>query len=177
METRRTAAHRADPDAARKLCDLFLSAFPPTHGQIVAGYYACGSELDPAPLLKTLRTHGLVTALPVVIAAHMPLIFRAYTEGDHLESGFLPKVMEPLPSAPNVEPDVILVPLLGFDTQGFRLGYGGGYYDRTINQLRQYKKLTVIGLGFSCQKMPEVPVGAYDARLDAIVTEQECLCF
>ena len=79
----------------------------------------------------------------------------------------------PVDSAPEVLPDVLLVPMLAFDRKGFRLGYGGGFYDRTLEKLRELKKVVAIGVAYHAQMVGEVPVGIHDAPLDYVMTEQE----
>jgi 5-formyltetrahydrofolate cyclo-ligase len=80
-------------------------------------------------------------------------------------------ISEPAKTAPVVDPDVLLVPLLAFDKRGYRLGYGGGYYDCTLAALRQKREIIALGIGFACQEVADIPIASYDARLDKIVTE------
>ena len=94
--------------------------------------------------------------------------------GDKLAAGAM-GIMEPVAKAPLVEPDVLLVPLLAFDSRGYRLGYGAGYYDRTLTELRQRKKILAIGIAYAGQEVPEVPIESHDARLDKIATETKVL--
>lgn len=139
------------------------------HGP-VAGYWPIGSELDCRPALAALAERGHVIALPAVEAAHQPLVFRRWREGDALSAG-AHGTSQPLPSQAACVPKVLLVPLLGFDEAGHRLGYGGGYYDRSIQALRAGGPLVVIGLGFAAQRLPTAMPQDHDARLDWIVTE------
>jgi len=102
------------------------------------------------------------------------LQFRRYDTGDPLPTSAF-GLEEPPATAEAVDPDVVLTPLLAFDRQRYRLGYGGGYYDRSLTGLRQRQEVTAIGVGFACQEVPEVPRGAHDAQLDKVVTEIQVL--
>lgn len=139
-------------------------------GTIVAAYWPMGDEIDPRPLMRRLEQVGCRLALPVVAARGQPLEFRAFAFGDTLEPGLHGTVHPVLTSQPLV-PQLILVPLLAFDRQCFRLGYGGGYYDRTLESLRQRAQVRTIGLGFAAQEVAVIPRDGHDQRLDAIVTE------
>jgi 5-formyltetrahydrofolate cyclo-ligase len=109
-----------------------------------------------------------------VIAPEQPLIFRAWEPGDKLVPGVW-DIPIPQESAEEVLPDVLLVPMLAFDRAGYRLGYGGGFYDRTLEKLRALKKVTAIGVAYQAQLVDQVPVGPHDAPLDYILTEHETL--
>lgn len=139
-------------------------------GTVVAGYWPMGDEIDPRPLMNALAAQGCALALPVVTAPAMPLEFRAYTVGDALEPGPHGTV-HPAAAAPPRLPRVLLVPLLAFDRGCFRLGYGGGYYDRTLEKLRKNAQVRAIGLAFAAQEVAAVPRDGHDQRLDAIATE------
>ena len=138
-------------------------------GAVVSAYSAMGSEIDPRPLLQSLAQSGFRTALPVVTPLGNPLRFRAWSFGEQLLARTW-GILEPADDAPEVEPDVLLVPLLAFDRSGVRLGYGGGYYDRTLARLRAMQQVVAIGLAFDEQALPEVPCGPYDQRLDWVLT-------
>ncbi len=143
-------------------------------GTVVSSYYQRGSEMDMTALNTALVEAGYDLALPVVLGRGHPLAFRRYRPGDALTKGVL-EVMEPLPTAPIVIPRVLLLPLLGFDRRGNRLGYGGGYYDRTVALFRREGRIQAIGIAFAGQECDIVPVGGTDAPLDWIVTEREIL--
>ncbi|MBI2240750.1 MAG: 5-formyltetrahydrofolate cyclo-ligase [Magnetospirillum gryphiswaldense] len=143
-------------------------------GTVVAGYWPMGDEIDPRPLLEILAGRGCVIGLPVVMARGQPLVFRQWEVGDTLEQG-LHGTCHPAAHAAEVHPDLLLVPLLAFDSQGYRLGYGGGYYDRTLAGLRDRAYVTAIGVGFAAQQVQAVPRDKYDQRLDMILTEQGLL--
>jgi 5-formyltetrahydrofolate cyclo-ligase len=170
MEIRRAEAFAKNPDASAALYENFLRHIELPAKGIVAGTCARGSEMDPAPLMDALRAKGYATALPVVTGKNMPLEFRFYKPGDKLIPGVM-NIPHPADTAAPADPDVFLVPFLAFDRRGYRLGYGGGYYDRTLAIWRRRKPILAIGIGFACQEVAEVPIGPSDARLDRIVTE------
>jgi len=138
-------------------------------GAVVAGYIAIGEEIDPLPLLQRINREGYRLALPLVREKGAPLSFRAWQPGDPLAEARW-GLREPLPDAPEVEPDTLLVPLLAFDAQGYRLGYGGGFYDRTIAMARSSRGLVAIGLAYDEQEVPAVPRLDFDQRLDWVLT-------
>ncbi|MBM3559963.1 MAG: 5-formyltetrahydrofolate cyclo-ligase, partial [Alphaproteobacteria bacterium] len=139
-------------------------------GRVASGYVAMDSELDPAPLLRHFAVAGLRLCLPVTGRRGTPLTFRAWRPGDRRATGVW-GIPVPADDAPALEPDLLLVPLLAFDRYGNRLGYGAGFYDRTIGGLRAKKRIVTVGIGFAGQFRPRVPVGPRDERLDWIVTE------
>ncbi len=157
-------------DDQLKLVDVFLRHIELPQGAIIGSYSAVRDELDPALLNDALRLQGHKIALPVIIGKKKPLVFREYEQGDMLLANPL-GIFEPTSSAKNVDPDVLLVPLLAFDEKRNRLGYGGGYYDRTIKKLRLIKPVMTIGLAGSYQRHESIPVGTNDVPLDKIVTE------
>jgi len=153
--------------AALALRDRILAetAFPA--GTVVAGYAAFGDEIDPLPLMAALHARGYALALPAVVAKGAALVFRAYAPGDALVQHRF-GMAEPAAERSLCVPSVVLVPLLAFDRTGRRLGYGGGFYDRTLAALRP---MQAIGLGFACQRVDAVPANEYDKNLDCIATE------
>lgn len=166
---------RIDADAAaRAIRDRFLETFAPSRGTVVSAFWPVGEELDVKPLIEALHDLGCVCALPVVTIKHMPLTFRVWQPGMSLiVSSF--GIPEPGPDSPPVTPDISLVPLLAFDEQGYRLGYGGGYYDRTIEQLRLLRRdppYRTVGVAFEGQLRSDVPHEPFDQPLDWLVTEQ-----
>jgi 5-formyltetrahydrofolate cyclo-ligase len=134
----------------------------------VALYHPTGSELDPTPLRARLTAGGV--ALPVAASRHGALVFRLHRTGDALVPDALGIPAPGLDAAP-VLPDVVVAPLLAFDRRGGRLGQGGGHYDRTIANLRRMKDVLVVGLAYSGQELPDIPMEPHDQRLDAILTE------
>ncbi len=147
---------------------------PIAAGLIVSGFMPLKTEINPLPLLRTLAGQGARLALPVVAGLGRPLIMREWNWGEPLFPGVW-GIREPAPEAAEVEPDILLVPLLAFDRAGYRLGYGGGYYDRTIAQLRARKSVIAAGLAFAAQEVSAVPATPRDARLDLVLTEREVI--
>ncbi|MDX9690224.1 MAG: 5-formyltetrahydrofolate cyclo-ligase [Proteobacteria bacterium] len=143
-----------------------------TGNLLVSAYSGYGAEIDPLPLMKELLSKGHKFCLPCIQQKGEPLVFRAYDLGDPVRLGVW-GIPEPLVSAPVVHPDVMFIPMLGFDRRGNRLGRGGGFYDRTLNEARHNRKVYAIGLAYACQEVPVIPCGPYEARLDAIVTDKE----
>ncbi len=153
--------------AARLADELEMPA-----GATIAGYWPLAGELDPRPAMARLRARGHPLALPRLAGRRQPLQFLAWDRGDELVPGTF-DLREPHPSRPPRVPDVVLAPLLAFDHHGGRLGYGMGYYDRTLEHLRaQGRRPLAIGLAFAAQQVDEVPVGPQDVVLDGVVTER-----
>jgi 5-formyltetrahydrofolate cyclo-ligase len=136
---------------------------------VVSGYYPMAGELWPLGLMGALRSKGHSLALPVMQGKADPLLFRAWTPGDTLIAGVW-GIRQPAPEQPEVLPDIVLVPLLAFDAQGYRLGYGGGYYDRTLRHLRGLKPILAVGLALDELEVDAVPHLDYDERLDWVLT-------
>jgi 5-formyltetrahydrofolate cyclo-ligase len=155
--------------------DRFLDAVSIPPGACIAAYVAIRSELDPAPLLLALHERSVRCALPVVEGRAQPLVFRAWSPGDSLVDGAY-GTRTPKRDALVVTPDIVLIPLLAFDADGGRLGYGGGWYDRSLAALRAGPILAV-GLAFEAQKVDRVPRGPMDEPLDVVVTELATRCF
>lgn len=171
---RKLARVQAGADAAQVIAEQFLHQISPTPDRIVSAFLSIGSEVDTAPLIAAVRASGCVLCLPCVIAPETPLVFRVWHDGDALvEESFGTRAPEA--TAPAVAPDILVVPLLAYDAAGYRLGYGGGFYDRSLEQLRLAKgqgAVTAVGIGYSGQQIDAVPRGTYDQPLDWIVTEQ-----
>ncbi len=143
-------------------------------GMIVSGFMPFKSEINPLPLMQTLSEAGCGLALPAIAGRGKPLIMRAWQFGAPLDRGQW-GIREPSSTLPEVDPDILLVPLLAFDRRGGRIGYGAGYYDMTIQQLRALKPVTAIGIAFAVQEVPEVPATPRDERLDLVLTEREVI--
>ncbi len=163
-------ARQAAPEAiaARK----FPLAIAP--GTIVSGFMPLKSEINPLPLMRKLAGQGARLALPVVVGRGKPLLMREWVFGEPLVAGVW-GIREPKPEAAVVDPDILLVPLLAFDRAGHRIGYGAGYYDLTLAQLRARKSVIAAGLAFAVQEVAAIPATPRDARLDLVLTEQEVL--
>lgn len=130
-------------------------------------------EADVLPLLSTLAgDRGCRTCLPVVADKGQPLVFRQWVPGDMLARG-RHGTRHPVEDAQALVPQVVLVPLLAYDARGWRLGFGAGYYDRTLQALRACNEISAVGVGYSSQELPEIPHDEEtDQRLDWIVTEK-----
>jgi 5-formyltetrahydrofolate cyclo-ligase len=166
---RKAAFDRHGPKAAQRLAAYGLDFLAPTEGAIVSGFLAIRDEIDPVALLNNLHAEGYRLALPVMVGKAKPLVMKAWAPGDELAETTW-GIREPLASAPETFPDVVLVPLLVFDARGYRLGYGGGYYDRTLALLRRRKPIIAVGIAYDEQKVDAVPHSDYDERLDWVLT-------
>jgi 5-formyltetrahydrofolate cyclo-ligase len=177
---RRDAVARRDalpPDVRQTAADAIAARpFPLaiTPGLIVSGFMPLNSEINPLPLMRKLAGKGARLALPVIAGRGKPLVMREWNWGEPLATGVW-GIREPMPEAPTVEPGILLVPLLAFDRAGYRIGYGGGYYDLTITQLRARKAVVAVGLAYATQEVPALPKTPRDARLDLVLTEREVI--
>lgn len=159
-------------EAARAIARHIASLEWFQQAKIIAGYLPIRGEVDPSPILEKARNLGKILCLPVVDKPTGLLGFRVWHEGDRMEKDAYGTPIPP-PEATMVIPDLILVALLAFDARGHRLGYGGGYYDRTLAQLRkQNSNLKAIGLAYNMQQVDNLPVEPTDQILDAVVTEK-----
>jgi 5-formyltetrahydrofolate cyclo-ligase len=168
----RKVAHELVSETAPLL--LVSHAFPVTPSatrKVVSAFFPYKSEIDTRPLLGRLAGEGWTTCLPIVIALGQPLVFRRWLPGAPTVPGVW-DIPRPTDDAPQVEPDVLLVPLMAFDRKGYRLGYGGGFYDRTLEQLRAKKSITAIGVAYAAQELDSVPHGPHDQPLDFVMTEK-----
>jgi 5-formyltetrahydrofolate cyclo-ligase len=179
-ELRRDALGRRDaiPAAARAEAAERVAArpfpVPVPVGACVSGFFPLRSEINPVPLMRRLADAGAKLALPVVIGRGHPLVFRAWAFGAPLGSGVW-GIREPLPDAPEVFPEVLIVPLAAFDRTGQRIGYGAGYYDLSLRRLRATKPVTAIGMAFATQEIARVPTTPRDEKLDLVLTEREVI--
>jgi 5-formyltetrahydrofolate cyclo-ligase len=140
-------------------------------GTIVSGFMPLKTEINPLPLMRKLGERGAQLALPAIAGRGKPLTMRAFAFGDELSTGQW-GIREPKPDAPEVAPNILLVPLLAFDRSGHRIGYGAGYYDMTIAKFRAMKPVIAAGIAFAAQEIEQVPVTPRDARLDLVLTER-----
>jgi len=137
-------------------------------GPVVSGYWPFRGEPQLLPLLRDLQNQGIRTALPVVVAKGTPLEFREWKSGDKLAHGVW---RIPFPAnGPEVVPNVVIAPVVGFDSEGYRLGYGGGFFDRTLAALKT--RPTAVGVGFSQALMPTIIPQWHDIPMSSIVTEE-----
>jgi len=179
-EIRRVAlsARDAIPTATRSAAANSVAErpfpFPLAPGNVVSGFMPLKTEINPVPLLRKLASAGATLALPAICGRGQPLRMRAYTFGDRLITGVW-NIREPAADAPEVFPDILIVPLLAFDRTGHRVGYGAGYYDLTINALRARKSIIAAGIAFAAQEISAVPHTERDAPLDFVLTECESI--
>jgi 5-formyltetrahydrofolate cyclo-ligase len=170
LRARRAALAAAMPDHGARLGG-FSAQLDVPDGAIIGGYMALAGEADPASLMAQFARRGHRLAVPRVAAKASPLIFHAYEPGQSLAPGAY-GIAEPDSAAPVLVPDVLLVPLLGFDAAGHRLGYGGGFYDRTLASLRETRTVRAVGIAYAGQEVPALPVEPFDVTLEAVLTEQ-----
>jgi 5-formyltetrahydrofolate cyclo-ligase len=162
------ASHAAAPRAVQAV------QAGPAH--VVAAFFSLPGEIDTQPLITALLEAGSEILLPRMVGKVMPLAFHTWRPGEPLEPASM-GVRQPLADSPRREPTRIIVPLLAFDHRGYRLGYGGGFYDRTLAALRseQGSDLLAVGYGFDLQEVPEVPYGPLDVPVDLVVTESRTI--
>jgi 5-formyltetrahydrofolate cyclo-ligase len=173
---RRDAMPAAERQAGAQTVTARDFPVPVRPGTIVSGFSPMKSEINPLPLMRKLAAAGAQLALPVIVGRGKPLIMRAWTFGDAFKAGQW-GIREPLPEAPEVDPDILIVPLAAFDRAGHRIGFGAGYYDMTIHRLRQIKKIVAVGIAFAAQEIARVPATERDERLDLVLTERETIDF
>jgi len=166
---RRKQAHAAHPQAGLALMQHFKNSVEVPAGAAVSGFWPMGDEIDVKPLLAQLHASGHPIGLPVVVKKGEPLIFRQWHPGVALVAGGFGTEVPP-----ELAPQVLIVPLLAFDAEGYRLGYGGGFYDRTLDKLRTGSAADplAVGVAFSAQHVLRVPRDDFDQPLDWIVTEK-----
>lgn len=167
--TRAAAFARHGSASGEALARHGIGFADPIPGGFVSSFLAIGEEIDPMPLMRRLWAEGHRVGLPVMIGKGQPLVFRQWREGEPL-GDVQWGIREPLASAAVIMPDVMLVPLLAFDARGYRLGYGGGFYDRSIAEIRAQKPVLTIGLAYDELEVDAVPHTDYDERLDWVLT-------
>jgi 5-formyltetrahydrofolate cyclo-ligase len=173
---RREALPAAERQAAAETVAARPFPLPVPPGAIVSGFSPLKTEINPLPLLRKLAAAGARLALPVVAGRGKPLIMRSYAFGQPLNEGVW-GIREPKEDAPEVDPDILIVPLAAFDRRGNRIGYGAGYYDMTIGRLRSIKPVVAVGIAYAAQEVDEVPTTSRDARLDLVLTERDVIDF
>jgi len=176
LQTRKEAARKAAFAARKQAHALGLghaghlsSVLAGYRGVPTAGYAQMCTEIDPSPAMEEASAHGPV-CLPVIEAAGQPLRFRQWTPGCDMSQGAFGANIPT--SGDWVTPEILIVPLVAFSRAGGRLGYGGGFYDRTLEQLRAQKPTLAIGFAYGAQELPDLPLEPTDQPLDLIVTEQ-----
>ncbi len=176
-ETRRSAGairrqlHERSTGAGAALAAQDLGFLGAPGGRVVSGFYPYKSEIDVLPLMARLSEQGWRTALPVVVADGLPLEFRLWRPGEETVAGVW-NIPIPDETSPATDPDVLLVPMLAFDAHGYRLGYGGGFYDRSLERLRATKKVIAVGVAYRGQQRDHVPHDDLDQPLDWVLTEE-----
>ena len=157
---------RHDYDA--RIASLLGNLIGPAEGKTVAAYWPFRGEPNLHPFLKELTAAGAQCALPVVVKLGQPLLFRAWSPGDPTTRGVW-NIPIPEESAPIVQPDIVISPLVGFDPSGYRLGYGGGFYDRTLAGMTE--KPRVFGVGYALAAINTIFPQWHDVPMDMVVTE------
>lgn len=147
-----------------------IIAKSPRKAPLISLYNAIGAEFDLTELAAALRKKNVSLCMPVVVEIGGALIFREWQEDSEMVEDLF-RILAPSDDNEQVHPDIVFVPLLAFDRKGFRLGYGGGFYDRTLAQLGD--QIVSIGVGFAGQEMHKVPTGEFDSAVDYILTEKE----
>jgi 5-formyltetrahydrofolate cyclo-ligase len=166
---RRAELARAHPNFTRALAE-HVNALKIGAGSVVGAYVAARDEADPRLLLEKLIAKDCAIALPRVVARDEPLAFHRWNPGDTLEKGAF-GILEPAKDSPLAFPHILLVPLLAFDARGRRLGYGGGFYDRTLDFLRANSTVLAIGVAYAGQEVADLPRESHDHQLDSVLTE------
>lgn len=166
------ARKRAHGAGQGEACDHLTAWLAPHRGKVLAGYMPMRTEIDPLPVMAA---HPGAVCVPVIDQPGLPLQFRQWDASAPMEAGAFGALI-PVDGA-WLWPDVVIVPLVAFDRRGYRLGYGGGFYDRTLEMLRARRPVLAVGFAFAAQELPEVPIEITDQPLDAIVTEQGTITF
>jgi 5-formyltetrahydrofolate cyclo-ligase len=184
LATQRALAFEAAPEAGVHMAARFPAAIEVANGVVVAGYMPFRTEIDVLPLLRSLILRGARCALPRMNRPSPrggrgeALIFHLcdLDNPSHFQRNKW-GLLEPRPQLPTATPNILLVPLLGFDRIGNRIGYGKGFYDSAISSLRAKTNITAIGIAFAQQEVPKIPTQPHDQRLDWIITENEAYRF
>jgi 5,10-methenyltetrahydrofolate synthetase len=165
---------RASAEISRRLDALWRGEGRLSPGTVISGFWPLRGEPDLRPWLGDLHAQGLVCVLPVVVEKAAPLRFRRWSPGCAMEKGFW-NIPVPADPAPHV-PQLLIAPVVGFDRQCYRLGYGGGYFDRTLALLQsQQRSFHVTGIGYAQSELPTIHPLPHDIPLQGIVTEERAL--
>ncbi len=169
LQAKKKRAEAHDPARAVELIGHFpIEKF---RGRLIGGFWPIQSEIDPRSLMAALEAQGHKLALPCTPRKGKPLTFRSWQVGEKLKVG-PHNTREPFPEKDEVFPDLVLVPLLAFTQTGMRLGYGGGFYDRTLERLRDRQQVFACGVAYAAQEASILPTESHDARLDGMLTDQ-----
>ncbi|MDP6968544.1 MAG: 5-formyltetrahydrofolate cyclo-ligase [Gammaproteobacteria bacterium] len=170
----RLKAYNSTPNAGALIAQNIIQQIDIPPNSKVSGFWPLAEELDTVPILKALHAAGHQVLLPVMQGANQPLAFACWAPGDQLvAAGF--NTLEPAPNQARMIPEVMICPLLAFDRKGYRMGYGGGFYDRSIAQIQANHPLLTVGVAFAAQEVESIITGPYDMPLHKIVTEQEVI--
>lgn len=170
MRERRAAViSEQGPQLAAAIAAHGVAFLEAANRSIVSAFSSMPDELDTRPIMLGLAADGYRVALPVLQGKGKPLLFRAWAPGDAMNEG-LWGIREPKDDKPVLAPDIFLVPLLAFDRQGWRLGYGGGFYDRTLREARSTRPVVAVGFALDEQEVDAIPHLDYDERLDWVLT-------
>jgi len=159
-------------DFSLRACDRLVDVILRADIESIGFFLPLKDEIDTRVAIEKLAKHGIQISLPITGKKATPLSFRHFTLGDRLEQGLF-NTQQPLKNAKEIIPDLLIVPLLGFDEKGYRLGYGGGYYDCTIEKMSQNRAIKTVGFAFECQKCSSIPRLSHDKQLQMIVTEAQ----
>jgi 5-formyltetrahydrofolate cyclo-ligase len=176
LARRETIEPAARAAFGRRLAEEGLRLARLWRSQIVSAFHPLRDEPDTLPLLTALAENGFATALPLVVGRGSPLAFRLWRPGEPTRAGAM-SIREPLEGASAVDPDLLFVPLACFDRRGNRIGYGAGFYDRTLAGLRAVKPIHAAGVAYRVCEVAVVPYETHDQSLDAVVTDQETILF
>ncbi|MEM9097681.1 MAG: 5-formyltetrahydrofolate cyclo-ligase [Pseudomonadota bacterium] len=166
----RKIAHTQAGSASLAARDHFLASRMHTGARVIAAYRPIRTEIDPTPLMQALNAAGHVLCVPVIQGEGMPLRFAEWVPGEVMTEG--PFKAEVPADLRWVRPDLLIAPLVAFDAGCWRLGYGGGFYDRSLDELKAMQPTRAVGFAYAAQQLPEIPREPTDQRLDAVVTEQ-----
>lgn len=171
---RRSVFNQFGMEYAEDIANHFVKHIPLMPQSVISAYWPIRSEVNIEPLMEKLVRNGHFLCLPCVATDGKSLVFRRYRLGDILDTGpySLPQPME---TSEEMQPYVLVVPMLAFSREGNRLGYGKGFYDRTIRSIRKEKPITVIGIAFSDQEVDSIPTEEHDQVMDWIITEKEVI--
>ncbi|PIR39190.1 MAG: 5-formyltetrahydrofolate cyclo-ligase [Alphaproteobacteria bacterium CG11_big_fil_rev_8_21_14_0_20_39_49] len=170
-QIRDKASSSVKEEAEKNAAKIFFENINLSPKNIVSAYYPANNELGTLELLKQLSSKGIATCLPVITGRDLPLDFKKWQYGDKLIQSSFFKLQEPYGEI--VQPDIIIVPFIAFDKKLNRLGYGGGFYDKTLKHLQSIgHNFISIGYGYSFQQEDELPIGEKDIPLDYVITEE-----
>lgn len=164
-------------NASKKITREFIANAPLKPSDRIACYWPISGEVDTKMLMEILLEQKYACALPKILGKDQPLEFKQYDKTTKLLINNKFKVYEPPKSATTISPTILVVPLLAFDSLGHRLGFGGGFYDRTIESLQKKAEIMTIGLAYSSQQVPSLPRNGTDQKLDCIITERRVWIF